>query len=185
MDPVMLRLTDGFSRLTLDDAQEAIRDPPSISTPETQALELLMMSCPATALNEHCSEILGAWIRLQRATDFPDNLASTHVRVATAFKATIDAIREGGVFARIAHIRLLDVFAKVERLISSERRLGLQPAEKNTKIVIDTFMAIVRPEVWPRHRVIELRRTARRWRYLAGNSVFTLMIYSELAEPMV
>lgn len=131
---------------------------------------------------ENYGPVIDAWIQLQEATTFPDNISSTDSRVVSAFRSIFDAIYKGGIISRMAHVQLLSVFCALERLVGFERKLGLHPAARNSKIAIDKFIVMAKPTDWPRSKVNELRRTARRWKHLAGQSVFSLMVYSESAE---
>ncbi|KAH6646834.1 hypothetical protein BKA67DRAFT_580687 [Truncatella angustata] len=147
--------------------------------------ENLLVTTPALHIAQNYSLMMETWIRLERAAAFPANISSTDPRVSNAFEIAMRAINSGDIISRLGYCSLLKVFSSLELLIKSERRLGIHPAEKDTKIAIDRFRAISGEHNWPRSAVIELRRRARRWKYLAGPLVFFLMIYSERVEPIV
>lgn len=102
-----------------------------------------------------------------------------------AFKAVGKAINSGGLFARIAHVQLLGVFKSLALLIQGERKSGQHAKQRSMKVAIDRFIEFHNERPWSRDEVRELRRRAKRWEYLAGSSIFTLVIFSRSAEPLV
>lgn len=134
---------------------------------------------------QHYDEILTSWINLVKVTTLPTNISSSSDIVKSAFEAVGSAIARQGLFARLAHVRLLNLFDSLESLIQSERKRGLHGRERNTTIAITQVIKFTTTSTLPRERVREIRRLARRWEHLAGPSVFLLLVYSEAAESIV
>lgn len=145
----------------------------------------ILVQEPQCFLADNFCAILDRWIDLEKTIAFPANIASTDRRVQAAFRAAEEAIDGGGLFARIAHVQLLGVFDSLERLIHGERKLGQHAHQKSVKVAIDRFIELRRERQWSRDKVHELRRTAKRWKHLAGPSVFLLVVFSGMAEPLV
>jgi hypothetical protein len=156
----------------------------ALPTPDDQSDKVLVPT-PALHIAEHYSVVLETWLKLEKTAANFRNTSSADERVDKALKSAMRTIDEGGFISRFGYCSLLNMFCYLETLIKHERRKGMHPAEKRATIAIDRFRGVVGEGPWPRARVLELRRRARRWRRLAGPSVFYLMVYSENIDPIV
>ncbi|KAH7007841.1 uncharacterized protein B0I36DRAFT_81070 [Microdochium trichocladiopsis] len=87
------------------------------------------------------------------------------------------------IVARMAYIRLLDLFDTIEDIVKADRRKdklyrrnGISTTRHNASIAIDLCISAFQIS---RSVVLETKRIARRWRRLVKPSVFFLMVYVE------
>ncbi|RYO87919.1 hypothetical protein DL764_008798 [Monosporascus ibericus] len=129
--------------------------------------------------------VLRQWVALVKETTLPTNLSSSDPQVTGAFQKIVDATgSESTVFRRLAHVRLLEFFDYLEVLIQLERAQGLHGQKVRNITIADRVISSALPALG-KDKLIEVRRFARRWKQLAGPSVFFLMIYTEAAEGIV
>lgn len=134
----------------------------------------------------HCDNILRQWVALVKETTLPTNLSSSDPQVTGAFQKIVDVATgfESTVFRRLAHVRLLEFFDYLEVLIRAERSQGLHGQKVRNITVADRVISSALPALG-KGQLIETRRLSRRWKQMAGPSVFFLMIYTEAAEGIV
>lgn len=146
---------------------------------------MLITQAPLESFLQHYNETLANWIELVKITTLPIDIHSSSDFVKNAFDAVGRAMAGPGIFARLAHVRLLKLFDLLEVLIQSERKRGLRSRSRNSTIAITRLIEFQEARTLSRVRIRELRRLARRWEHLAGPSVFLLLMYSEAAEPIM
>jgi hypothetical protein len=169
-----------------------------ILSPQLQQLiQQLIPQAPGGIILHKFGPILTSWIELLDATKLPEGTSSTDPRVERVFAAVEAAIQSGGVFARMAHFRLLAVFESLEGIIQWERKKGfmMEPKDrkqKNVTLAIDKVVALLQNAdcngknlVELRRMVFELKRAAKRWARLACGCPFFLIVYTGEAEGVV
>ncbi|KAH7012540.1 uncharacterized protein B0I36DRAFT_355936 [Microdochium trichocladiopsis] len=133
----------------------------------------------------HCGTVLSEWVQLVGKTTLPPNVSSSDPCILAAFQALHAPIftPDSKALTRMAYVRLIDLFSKVELIVKSDRRKGKSRSKKrrgntrhNRSIAIDLCTCAFQTT---RPKVLEIRRQARRWRQFASPSVFCLMIYTE------
>lgn len=148
---------------------------------------LLVVRHPLESFLEHYESIVEKWIELTKLTTLPPNTSSSNALVKNAFHAIGQAMASGDIFARLANVRLFYFFKSLENLILSERKQGLLPSQshrlRNTTIAITKLMEF--EGNLTRYQIMELKRQAKRWKYLAESSAFLLLIYSKRTESIV
>ncbi|KAI8956862.1 hypothetical protein F5Y11DRAFT_341680 [Daldinia sp. FL1419] len=169
-------------------------------------LHKILERSPEESLLEHFDGIARSWVDLISVTTLPANLRSSDTLVEHAFTAVGRAIDDGGLLARLAHIRLLEVFESLESLIRSERkkerrqrnqerrqrnqeqRQRKQKQQKSKGCLTATHLAmeiVTKMFGMTAYKLANIRRIASRWRLLAGSWPFLLLIYSGSAENIM
>ena len=143
---------------------------------------------------DNCATALDSWISLLRKTTLPQNITSSDVSIATAFRA-LDCIISGTktmpFLSRFAHVQLVRVFESIENIITRDRQNGLiHPARgiRNASIAISKSVNAwenTLDKKWLRRKLHRCKRIGKRWRELSRPSPFFLLIYSDAAEKLV
>ncbi|KAI2613360.1 hypothetical protein GGR54DRAFT_615479 [Hypoxylon sp. NC1633] len=158
---------------------------PSSSDPGFSGkLSALVETPPVQTILEKWELNFAKWIELTRMTTLPTNTPTNSPLVKNAFQAIGQAIASGGLFARLANILLLRFLDSLESLIRSERKGGVNYGRMRNSTIAITKMNDFDQNL-TRRQIMELKRTAKRWRYLASSSVFILLVYSEATESIV
>ena len=130
---------------------------------------------------------------LIRQTTVPINIKSSDPHILDAFR-TIDNIilsPKDELLKRIAYMQLMSVFNSLKKIVSADRLNGLihrATGYRDATIAIDIYAnAQEKKESIPslRRKLLERKRSARRWLQLAGSSPFLLIAYSDMAERIV
>ena len=130
---------------------------------------------------------------LIRQTTIPINIKSSDPHILDAFR-TIDNIilsPKDELLKRIAYMQLMSVFNSLKKIVSADRLNGLihrATGYRDATIAIDIYAnAQEKKESIPslRRKLLERKRSARRWLQLAGSSPFLLIAYSDMAERIV
>ena len=129
---------------------------------------------------------------LIRQTTIPINIKSSDPHILDAFR-TIDNIilsPKDELLKRIAYMQLMSVFNSLKKIVSADRSNGLihrATGYRDATIAIDIYASAQKKENIPllRRKLLERKRSARRWLQLAGSSPFLLIAYSDIAERIV
>jgi hypothetical protein len=136
-----------------------------------------------------------SWISLLRNTSFTGDMTCSDPNVASALR-TIDRIITGQegmqmLLTRVAYIRLIHLFERLEKMAALDRRNGLIHREfgyRNASIAVDIYLGAQEGRgkaTYQRRELLERKRIGQRWLQLAGPSPLFLLIYSEEAEQIV
>ncbi|KAI1086052.1 hypothetical protein F5B19DRAFT_480598 [Rostrohypoxylon terebratum] len=131
-------------------------------------------------MHSKCENLLSKWIYLLRSSQIPADASSTDTRIQYIFNFLFDTIQAGGFSSRLAYYRLYGCFETLENLIQAERKQGLHDGKKTASVAMDAVRGHR-----PNGKISLLRRIAKRWYMLAGQSVFFLFVYSTRVESIV
>ncbi|KAJ2906477.1 hypothetical protein MKZ38_001458 [Zalerion maritima] len=149
---------------------------------------------PINCFAENCEKTIADWISLLGKTTLPNNIASSDPSIIAAFRA-VDIVICGQqgthLLRRLAHVQLMRLFISLERIIAHKRASGrLQGARgyRNTCVAMTIYMSARerRSNVKDlEYELKERKRCGRSWTDLARPSPLFVLVYSDLAEPIV
>ena len=143
-----------------------------------------------TFFAENHERVLVSWISMLKDTSFERDMSCSDPRVTSAFR-TLDRVITGQtgteLLRRLAYVRLICLFERVEEMIALDRQNGIIHREsgyRNASIAVDIYLSAqvgYNDTMHQRREVLERKRVGRRWKKLAGPSPLLLLIYSQMA----